>query len=402
MKKVALFSPDAGGSVGHGFIYAHKLLQSLTKLHNVSLFTVNNPDVNNPFKETGAELQTSSSYPIGATNKKRFNKFGRFALIFYGFYRIKYNYDLLQQYFKMNKDKDIYHLLEFEYVATLLFFFLNPKLLKKTVLGFHSSDFEWIQGRAFSINGYKYMLHFFLKQLVQKAKYSSVHGEILKKELMRTLKISVKCEHKIVSIPYGLNKKNKFISKDEAISQLALEIDSKNKIGLFFGVLREDKGLIELLEVMKNINPEVILVIAGSEGDIKISRIIEKINEEGINHRVVHQIKYLSDYELELYYSACDFVFVPHKKYHIAFSGPLSLAVEFHKPVVASNVGQIGYFVNKYEIGELFDCDNYETLADATNSLVKRLNNNNMFSFEKCVDENTWEAMAQRIEKLYS
>jgi len=90
MKKVAIFSPAAGGSVGHGFIYALKLCSYLKDYNQLVLFTVNDSNKISHFEKTGITVITSNKFIPGKTDKKRFNKYGPLSKLLYGFYRIYY------------------------------------------------------------------------------------------------------------------------------------------------------------------------------------------------------------------------------------------------------------------------------------------------------------------------
>jgi glycosyltransferase involved in cell wall biosynthesis len=390
--KIAIYSPGVCGSVGHALDYAKNICYYLNKKKiDYVLFTLSESNCLSKLKESNINFEVSSQYKSGSINKKRFLKYGILSSLIYGIYRISYHYSLIREFYEKNDIADTFLLFEFEYIAALLFFLKNKVKLKKTILFFHSSDFCWVKNRSLSINLYKSLLKFFLPYLVNNSIGSTVHGDFLKDELVKNL--NIKNKGKISSIPYGCNKYTGNISKGSA--RKSLNLKEKNIYGLFFGVLREDKGILELIDSLPKIDRKIYLIIAGSEGDIKKELIIEKIKLLNLEKRIILNIKYLSDEEVALYYLASDFIFITHKSYHVAFSGPLSLAVEYQRPVIATNSGELGQFVKKYNIGNSYESDNWKSLIEVTNAFCHT--NNRTYNFKLALEENSWENMTNKI-----
>ena len=126
------------------------------------------------------------------------------------------------------------------------------------------------------------------------------------------------------------------------------------------------------------------------------------INEEGIGERVYTVLNYIEEERIGEYFTACDFVLIPHKGDHLAFSGPLSLAVEYSRPVVASNIGEIGSFVNKNGIGDLFMVDDWNDFIKVINSFIHKLDRYDESRFIAVQRENSWSQMAERITNIYT
>ncbi len=164
----------------------------------------------------------------------------------------------------------------------------------------------------------------------------------------------------------------------------------------------EDKGLLEVLRSFKNISHDIILIIAGGEGDIKKETVYDMIQSEKINNRVHTFIRYFAEEEIMYYFYASDFVLVPHKGNHLAFSGPLSLAVEHCRPVIASDIGEIGSFVKNNDIGTLFLHDNWDDFADVTNRFKDSFDRYNTELFLEVQRANSWEDMSIRINNVYN
>lgn len=135
----------------------------------------------------------------------------------------------------------------------------------------------------------------------------------------------------------------KTIEKGLAKQQLSLN-PGFNYI-LFFGFIRDYKGLDVLLKAMAN--PElralkVKLLVAGEfYSDSKIY--YDLIESLGIGDDVIISNDFIPDSEVNKYFSACDVVVQPYKS--ATQSGVTQIAYHFDKPMIITNVGGLGEFV---------------------------------------------------------
>ena len=405
-KKVLIYSPAAGGSKGHAYTYAVNLCNALSDYVSITLYTIagfklllqKNGDV------TKFNIIESQKFLRGAINKERFNKYRIFSKLIYGFYRFYYNLELLIEARRtfVKGEFDYFHLLEFEYVSTFLVMLFKPKILKKSILGIHPADFRWIKGRSFIDNSYKVLSGYCLRLLVGKAHKSTVHGNILKKNLLESLSMSSQ-QDKIVSISYGTNVNVKIFDRNEARRRIGIKLEENERyLGLFFGMIREDKGLDTLLRALPFINLSLKLLIAGSLADITKETLNNWIEHEKVYSRLILRLEYISERDIPLYFSSADIVFLPHKKYHLAYSGPLGLAVSYERPVIGSNVSEIGNYIQRYKIGFVFRPGNYRELAQKTNELIEKLDNPLFLKdlSKKCKiakRDNSWKNVAKKV-----
>ncbi len=124
------------------------------------------------------------------------------------------------------------------------------------------------------------------------------------------------------------------ISKAEA--RALLKIPSTAPLLLFFGIIREYKGLMDLLEAMPEIRrrtPETRLVVAGEFWDSKISY-FERVESLGLGESVRFDDRYIPNEEVPLYFRAADLVVAPHRR--ITGSGVVQMAVGFRRPLVTT------------------------------------------------------------------
>lgn len=153
------------------------------------------------------------------------------------------------------------------------------------------------------------------------------------------------------------------ISKGQAREKLG--ISRQEKVLLFFGFVREYKGLRHLLKAMPEIRskvPDIKLLVVGAFGEDK-EDYIKIINEQNIRD-CVHVIDgYTPDNEVEKYFAACDLVVCPYES--ATQSGIVQIAYGFEKPVIATNVGGLPDVVTDGKTGYIVEPKNPSALAEA-------------------------------------
>ncbi|RMF29858.1 MAG: glycosyltransferase, partial [Chloroflexi bacterium] len=122
------------------------------------------------------------------------------------------------------------------------------------------------------------------------------------------------------------------IAKEDARERLGLPQDVP--VLLFFGIVREYKGLRDLLKAMPKVRArlgEVKLVIAGEFWENKESY-LGLIEGLGIRDSVVIEDRYIPNEEVALYFSAADVLVAPHRR--MTGSGAVQMARGFGVPVI--------------------------------------------------------------------
>lgn len=152
------------------------------------------------------------------------------------------------------------------------------------------------------------------------------------------------------------------ISKQEARAFLGLKEDEK--IILFFGFIRQYKGLDLLLKAMadERIRQENIkLLVAGEfyEDDKTYHQLIE---EYKLRDSVILKTNFIPDSEVRFYLCSGDCVVQPYK--NATQSGVTPLAYHFEKPMIVTNVGGLPSLVPDGKVG-LVCKPEPESIADA-------------------------------------
>lgn len=122
-----------------------------------------------------------------------------------------------------------------------------------------------------------------------------------------------------------------------------LGIPEGAKVVLFFGFIRDYKGLDLLIEAMASLPEDHVLVIAGEPyGDL--SKYHQAIVRLGLKDRVVDHIRYIADQEVPKFFSAADAVVLPYKS--ATQSGITAIAYHFATPIIATDVGGLKEIVH--------------------------------------------------------
>ena len=156
-------------------------------------------------------------------------------------------------------------------------------------------------------------------------------------------------------IPHGhyhtMNKNKVDDRKARAIvsKHLSIQIGDTTRVVLFFGFIRDYKGLLYLIRaapyVLKKI-PETLFIAAGSlELAEKPLQYQDEIQKLGLEEKFLLFGNYVKDYILfESFYKAADVVVYPYVG--ISQSGTMFTAMGMKRPVIIS---QLGSFIRKLE-----------------------------------------------------
>lgn len=139
----------------------------------------------------------------------------------------------------------------------------------------------------------------------------------------------------IIVVPHPVYNMFKKFPKQEARQRLGLPPDVP--VLLFFGIVREYKGLKHILNALPEIRlrlGKVILMVVGEFWNNKDSY-INLIERLGIADSVIIEDRYIPNEEVGLYFSAADALVVPYRE--ITGSGVIGIAQDFGLPVIGPN-----------------------------------------------------------------
>jgi len=227
-----------------------------------------------------------------------------------------------------------------------------------------------------------------------------------KRNLKKFLKLFRVDEKLVFIIKHGSimpYQKIKNISKIDARKHLNISVDKKAI--LFFGYIWRYKGLDILLEALKIVKDKInniSLIIAGQP--LNDWKEYEKIIIDNNLTEYIHKkLDYVSDSEIEYYFSCADLVVLPYRKHPFDTHGGVgALALPFKKPIIVTDVGGLpDYVLDDIAISKP---ENVEELSKKiitvlnNNSLLKKLSNDS----EKLAKELSWDKIADKTIEVYN
>ena len=191
------------------------------------------------------------------------------------------------------------------------------------------------------------------------------------------------------------------VERSEACVRLGL--DPANRYVLFFGLIRDYKGLDLLLDAWGMLKREGKLeghklIVAGEYYSGK-ERYAEQIDALGIRGDLVLMDRYISDGDVAKLFSAADLVVQPYR--HATQSGVTQIAYQFCVPMVVTKVGGLAEIVPDGRVG--YVCE--PTPEGVAGAIERMYEGDTLQRFrENCVEERrrfSWEEMCSRITELY-
>ena len=195
------------------------------------------------------------------------------------------------------------------------------------------------------------------KYFLEKMDYFIPLSDQVKKDLFLFLKNPV---YKLLPLPV-FSLFGEKVDKQEAKKYLKL---TDEKILLFFGFIRDYKGLDVLIEAISLVKKEldVKLIVAGEFYESE-ERYLKLITSYNLEKEIILKKDFIPTSDVKYYFSASDAVVLPYKS--ATQSGIVQVAVNFCKPVIATNVGGIGEVIEDGKTGFVVEKENPEKLAEA-------------------------------------
>lgn len=182
------------------------------------------------------------------------------------------------------------------------------------------------------------------------------------------------------------------ISTAQARKELGIDPDKKTL--LFFGLIRDYKGLDLLIEAANQLDDSYQLIIAGeSYGSF------DKYTEQIKNTRNPQKFKifnrYISDNEVPLFFSASDVCVLPYRS--ATQSGITSIAYHFELPLIATNTGGLGESIEKPQVGLMVPEISAGSIADTIRKFYEQDRQQFAANIRKEKAELSWEKFADAL-----
>lgn len=185
--------------------------------------------------------------------------------------------------------------------------------------------------------------------------------------------------------------------KESACRKLEIKANKKNL--LFFGLIRDYKGLDILVEAMSELDDSYQLIISG-ESYGSFDKYTEQINNSPLKDNIVVFQEYIPDEMVTTLFSAADVLVLPYKS--ATQSGVVALAYQLDLPMIATNVGALGSTIKNSGTGlvvpsvspfdvaqgikNFFNSDNIDHYKDNLKKEKKRL---------------SWDNFARSVESFF-
>jgi len=206
--------------------------------------------------------------------------------------------------------------------------------------------------------------------------------------------LSIKPDAKYLRVNHPVyNQFGELLAREVALEKLNL--DPSQKYMLFFGFIRDYKGLDLLIEAMKQLPEDHHLIVAGEVyGSFEKYRAL--ISDLGLKDRVHLFNHYISDDEVPVYFSASDACVLPYK--NATQSGITSISHHFNLPIIATDVGGLKETITHGETGLIVEKPESRLIAE---SITDYYSNNYKAKFSATIErekaENSWSNFADKL-----
>jgi glycosyltransferase involved in cell wall biosynthesis len=164
---------------------------------------------------------------------------------------------------------------------------------------------------------------------------------------------------------------------------------------LFFGFVRQYKGLDILLTAMRYLEEEnIFLTIAGEWWGEKTA-LRKLMSDVRLSARIEVIDRYVSQQEAAEYFYRADLVVLPYRR--ATGSGVIPLAYHYGKPVIASRVSGIEEVIIDGVSGRLFEPENPSDLAEVIREFLNRPPDSMKEGVRRAAERMTWKDFAACI-----
>ncbi|MDA3843550.1 MAG: glycosyltransferase [Candidatus Kapabacteria bacterium] len=224
------------------------------------------------------------------------------------------------------------------------------------------------------------------------------HGFVVMSKKVEQDLLSLKPDAKYIFHEHPLYEQfGEAIPKDEACKKLNIPADKK--VLLYFGFIRDYKGLDLLIDSLKYLPDEYVALVAG-EVYGNFDKYSKQIKDSGLTDRVILNVRYIGDEEVPVFFSAADVSVLSYKS--ATQSGIVGISYNFDLPVIATDVGGLKEMIAPHNTGLMTEGVNAEQIA----ATVKRYFDenlqtelaNNIREYKKIC---SWDGLAADITAFY-
>ena len=231
-----------------------------------------------------------------------------------------------------------------------------------------------------------------------------VHSDITRRALLEQFPVPASKVHVVPHGNFDHYRSESDPDRDQARRRLGLQPD--DHVCLFFGYIREYKGLDTLLEAFPAAaarDDRLRLVVAGAPHTEALrAEYTAMIQRSAYSERILFHDDFVDSEDVPVYFQAADLVVLPYK--NIYHSGIIHLAYSFGKPVLATNVGDFSETIVQGRSGFVLDQNTAEALAAGLNACFQdegELRRMGAYARELSATRYCWREIGASTGKIY-
>ncbi|MAR39702.1 MAG: hypothetical protein CMD22_03295 [Flavobacteriales bacterium] len=284
-----------------------------------------------------------------------------------------------------------YHLFHVN-VLVLFDFLLTKMLMMKVVYTIHDViSFE-------NANSSQKISNFIYNNADKILTHNNFSKEIFTKKYNKVLT-------EIDIVPHGNYLPFLNIKTDKLKSRARLRIPKDKKVLLFFGIIKQVKGLEVLLNALKDVisvNQDIILVIAGRVWKNDFSIYQKIIDDNNLSDYCIIHNRWILHEEVNDYYASADLVVLPYKR--IYQSGVLLMSMSYERAVLVSDLPPLTEVVQDMKTGFVFESENPKSLSKKLNIIfadTNKLEEVRVNGFNYIKSKYNWLEIGKETKKSY-
>ena len=184
-----------------------------------------------------------------------------------------------------------------------------------------------------------------------------------------------------------------------------LKIPNNRRVGLCFGMVRDDKNVPELfraLGLQEDRRPFLIvagkMTECGSSSRESLQGLVERLN---LGDDVLLLDSFIETEKVGEFYQVADFACLTYRTDFTSQSGVLNVAMHFACPVLVTPAPTLAETVAQYEIGTVCDDDTAEAICLGMTKLIDALDGEALFDFEAYRRAHSWKENARLTVSVY-
>lgn len=186
--------------------------------------------------------------------------------------------------------------------------------------------------------------------------------------------------------------------RSEACS--ALGLNPHERYALFFGLIRDYKGLDTLLEAWAQFRRSGHKLLIAGEFYASRDKYLNLIEQLGLQDDIILHDHFIPDSDVAHYFSVADCVVLPYKT--ATQSGVTQIAYNFRTPIIVTNVGGLKEIVPDGVVGYVVD----SSVAGVVDGLNRIYESGRLEMFTRNMEHErkrfSWSSMCDNIEELYT